>query len=38
MQDATDKGAKVVTGGTRSKNLNGHFFDPTLLSDVHEEM
>ncbi len=37
IQDAKDKGAKVVTGGARSP-LGGNFFEPTLMSDVTNEM
>lgn len=37
VADAVAKGARVVTGGTRHA-LGGHFYLPTVLSDVTPEM
>jgi succinate-semialdehyde dehydrogenase/glutarate-semialdehyde dehydrogenase len=34
MADALGKGAKVVTGGQRADIPGGHFYQPTVLSDV----
>ncbi|MGC4062918.1 MAG: NAD-dependent succinate-semialdehyde dehydrogenase [Aquabacterium sp.] len=34
MADALGKGAKVVTGGKRADIPGGHFYQPTVLSDV----
>ena len=36
IQDAVQKGAKVVTGGKRIGN-KGYFFEPTVLTDVPTE-
>ncbi len=41
VDDAIHKGAKLVTGGEvlcDGELANGHFFAPTVLSDVSEEM
>ena len=35
IEDAVNKGAKVVTGG---KGLGGNFFEPTLIRDVTADM
>ena len=37
VADATEKGARIVTGGARHE-LGGSFFQPTLLADVTTEM
>lgn len=37
IQDALDKGAKLVLGGQQHA-LGGLFFEPTILSDVTQEM
>ncbi|MCF8045444.1 MAG: NAD-dependent succinate-semialdehyde dehydrogenase, partial [Desulfarculaceae bacterium] len=37
VEDAKTKGAKVLTGGTRS-SLGGCFYEPTVLVDVHRDM
>lgn len=37
IKDATDKGAKVITGGKRHA-LGGTFFSPTLITDVSTNM
>lgn len=38
VKDAIDKGAKVITGGSRPEKLNGSFYEPTLLTDVTTDM
>jgi succinate-semialdehyde dehydrogenase/glutarate-semialdehyde dehydrogenase len=41
VSDAVDKGAKVVTGGSRlvdDEHANGYFFAPTVLTDVTADM
>lgn len=36
---ATEQGAKIAAGGKRPEHLKrGYYFEPTLLSDVHEDM
>lgn len=37
IEDATSKGAKIVTGGKRHE-LGGTYFEPTLLRDVTADM
>jgi succinate-semialdehyde dehydrogenase/glutarate-semialdehyde dehydrogenase len=37
IEDATQKGARVVTGGRRH-SLGGTFFEPTILADVTPDM
>jgi len=35
VQDATTKGANLLTGGKRSKDFNkGYFYEPTVMNDV----
>ena len=38
MQDAVDKGAKVLVGGKRNPNQEGLYYLPTLISEVNHEM
>jgi succinate-semialdehyde dehydrogenase/glutarate-semialdehyde dehydrogenase len=39
VADATQKGAKVITGGSsREKELGGAFFEPTVLTNVTKDM
>lgn len=39
LEDAVSKGAKVLMGGAPwDGNLKGHFYQPTILSDVTNEM
>jgi acyl-CoA reductase-like NAD-dependent aldehyde dehydrogenase len=38
VQDSIAKGAKVIVGGNRPKGLKGAFYEPTILTDVTEEM
>jgi len=37
MNDATEKGAKILTGGNPHE-LGGLFYEPTILTDVDKEM
>ncbi|WP_020618821.1 NAD-dependent succinate-semialdehyde dehydrogenase [Paenibacillus daejeonensis] len=37
VQDALDKGAKLIKGGRRS-DREGNFYEPTVLADVDESM
>jgi succinate-semialdehyde dehydrogenase/glutarate-semialdehyde dehydrogenase len=38
VQDAETRGARVLTGGSRLKNLGPNFFAPTVLAGVTHEM
>lgn len=38
VEDAKDKGAKVVLGGTTPNTLNGAYFEPTLLTGINPGM
>jgi|SRR3989344_3115007 len=38
VNDAIEKGAKVITGGERVHNLEGFYFKPTLLTNIKPEM
>jgi succinate-semialdehyde dehydrogenase / glutarate-semialdehyde dehydrogenase len=38
VEDAVDKGARVLTGGDARPDLGPYFHEPTLLGDVREEM
>ncbi len=38
IEDATAKGAKVVTGGQRLKDIGDRFYAPTVLTDVDHDM
>ena len=38
LKDATDKGAKVVTGGKKRSDLGPNFFDPTLVTGCTTDM
>ncbi|NWJ97463.1 MAG: aldehyde dehydrogenase family protein [Chloroflexi bacterium] len=38
VADARAKGAKILTGGQRRTDLPGNFYEPTILTDVTEEM
>jgi len=38
IADAVARGARVVTGGARRKDLPGQFFAPTLIADATPEM
>ena len=38
VQDAIAKGAKVLAGGRRNPNLKGLYFEPTVLTDLTDDM
>jgi succinate-semialdehyde dehydrogenase/glutarate-semialdehyde dehydrogenase len=38
VEDAKDKGAKVVIGGKAPSALNGAYFEPTLLTGINHGM
>jgi succinate-semialdehyde dehydrogenase/glutarate-semialdehyde dehydrogenase len=38
MADAVERGAKVLTGGRRNPDLEGLFYEPTVLTDVDHGM
>lgn len=38
VNDAEQRGAKVLTGGRRGANPNGFFYEPTVLINVDHEM
>ena len=38
VQNAIDQGARVVIGGKRNPDLQGYFFEPTIIADVTETM
>jgi acyl-CoA reductase-like NAD-dependent aldehyde dehydrogenase len=38
VQDAVNKGAKILLGGQRPENLTGPFYAPTILTDVNQSM
>ncbi len=38
VKDATEKGAKAVTGGRRNPHYPGYFYEPTVLVDVNHTM
>jgi acyl-CoA reductase-like NAD-dependent aldehyde dehydrogenase len=38
MQDALDKGAKVVFGGKEPQNLEGAYYEPTVLTNITSDM
>lgn len=38
VQDAVDKGAKVLAGGRKNPDLDGLFYEPTVLVDVTHDM
>ena len=38
VADAVARGARVLTGGRRREDLEGYFFEPTVLVDVNSSM
>jgi acyl-CoA reductase-like NAD-dependent aldehyde dehydrogenase len=38
VEDAIDKGAKVITGGKSPDNLNGAYYLPTILTNISTDM
>ncbi len=38
VQDAVERGARVLTGGQRAAQFDGSFYEPTVLTDVDHSM
>src|SRR5438309_5671339 len=38
VNDAVKRGARILTGGRRALNLNGPFYEPTVLTNVDHSM
>lgn len=38
VKDAVNKGAKIITGGEKPKNLKGAYYLPTLLTNITKDM
>jgi succinate-semialdehyde dehydrogenase / glutarate-semialdehyde dehydrogenase len=38
VEDALEKGSKVITGGKSPQTLKGSFFEPTLLTNITKDM
>lgn len=38
IADAQSKGGRVVLGGQKPRNLDGYFFEPTIISDMQSRM
>jgi len=38
VKDAVEKGAKIIIGGKPPANLNGAFYEPTILTDITKDM
>lgn len=38
VQDAVAKGAKIITGGKRPKDLKGAYYEPTILTNITKDM
>ncbi len=38
VEEAKERGAQVLTGGRRAKNLTGLFYEPTVLTNVDHRM
>ena len=38
IKDSVNQGARVICGGNRLEELGGTFFEPTVLTDVTNEM
>ena len=38
VKDAVEKGAKIICGGNIPKNLNGAFYEQTILTNITREM
>lgn len=38
VSDAEQHGAKILTGGRRGENLDGFFYEPTVLTNVDHDM
>jgi len=38
VADAVSKGGTILCGGSQSKDLNGYFFEPTIISNMTSDM
>lgn len=38
VEDARAKGAKILIGGRRREDLGGYFYEPTVITDVTDDM
>jgi succinate-semialdehyde dehydrogenase/glutarate-semialdehyde dehydrogenase len=38
VEDAKQKGARILSGGKRIENGGGYFFNPTVIADANEDM
>ncbi|MEI7555337.1 aldehyde dehydrogenase family protein [Candidatus Chlorohelix sp.] len=38
VEDARARGAKILTGGRRREDLGGYFYEPTVITDVTDDM
>ena len=38
VKDALDNGAKIITGAKKPQNLNGAFYEPTILTNIKKDM
>lgn len=38
VKDAVDKGAEIVIGGERPENLDGAYYEPTILTKITKDM
>lgn len=38
VDDARDRGARILCGGTRPANLRGYYYMPTLIADATQDM
>nr|RBR00902.1 hypothetical protein FVER53263_01576 [Fusarium verticillioides] len=38
VEDAVSKGGKILCGGKQPENLNGYFFEPTIISGMTSDM
>ena len=38
INDATLNGAKIIIGGNKPKNLDGSYFEPTLITNITKDM
>jgi succinate-semialdehyde dehydrogenase/glutarate-semialdehyde dehydrogenase len=38
VEDAKRRGAQILTGGQRGKNVDGFFYEPTVLTNVNHDM
>lgn len=38
VEDARDKGANIIIGGKQPENLNGAYYEPTIITNVTKDM